>query len=169
MEKIIKAFQDSMAAAAFAEADEHESAREFLRAGKNAHKKILLGTDETQLAPKVVAYALNMCARLGVGLEIVQVLPEASMPKDLTIKYGNESLSPQEMQAGFSRRGILYEFFFGNASLEEEIMQHLAKRRDIMLFVLRMSGQGAKNQKAENDLVKKFQCPVVILDDPLPA
>ncbi|OKY76827.1 MAG: hypothetical protein BM485_01810 [Desulfobulbaceae bacterium DB1] len=157
-----------MAAAAFAEANEPESAREFLRAGKNAHKKILLGTDEIQLTPKAVTYALSMCERLGTGLEIIQVFPAATL-QDLAVAHDDDSLSLQEMKQGFAKRGILYEFFFGKSSLDEEIIRHTATRRDIMLFIFKMSERKENLRKTEKDLVRRFQCPVVILEDPLPA
>lgn len=168
MANIFKILQDSMAAAAFAEANEPETARELLRGGKNAHKKILLGTDETELAPKAVTYALNMCSRLGTGLEIVQVFPAATL-QDLAVTHDEDSLSLQDMKQGFAKRGILYEFFFGKSSLDEEIIRHTATRRDIMLFIFKMSARMENQQKTEKDLVRRFQCPVVILEDPLPA
>ncbi|MFZ5766673.1 MAG: universal stress protein [Thermodesulfobacteriota bacterium] len=168
MANIFKALQDTMAAAAFAEANEHESAREFLRAGKNRHKKILLGTDETELQVKAVTYAINMCARLGTGLEIIQVFPATTL-RDLAGQRSGDSLSLQDIKQEFARRGIGYEFFFGKSSLDEEIIRHTAKRRDIMLFMLKMSGREENRHKTEKDLVRRFQCPVVILEDPLPA
>ncbi|MFH1217380.1 MAG: hypothetical protein V1706_12835 [Pseudomonadota bacterium] len=165
MANIFKVLQDSMAAAAFAEANEPESAMELLHAGKNAHKKILLGTDEIDLEPKAVTYALNMCSRLGTGLEIIQIFPATTL-RDLAVKH-DDSLSLQEMKQGFAKRGILYEFFFGKSSLDEEIIRHTATRRDIMLFILKMSGRKENMEKTERDLVRRFQCPVVILEQPL--
>jgi hypothetical protein len=161
MGNLFKSIQDTLAAAAFAEAGEHETAREFLAQGKNAHKKILLGTDNKNLTPKAINYAMNVCSRLGAGLEVVQIFPFA--------RKKSPHMSEDEIKKTFAQKGILYESIIGKAGLGEEIMRYVVNRRDILLLILSVGEKDEGLKKPDNDFLKKFHFPVVFLEDRVPA
>lgn len=161
MANIFKSIQETMAAAAFAEAGEHDTAREFLGGSKNAHKKILLGTDKTGLAPKALSYALNICGRLGAGLEVVRIFPFSE-------KKAN-SESDKELKESLARQGIPYAAIHGKASLGEEIVRYAAERRDILLLILSLAERDEHLRKPDKALVKRFHCPVVFFEDQVTA
>ena len=75
MSNFIKAFEDSMVAATFAEAGEHDTARKYLEKQKNAHKKILFATNAEKITPKTLGRAVSICKRIGAMLEVFHVLP----------------------------------------------------------------------------------------------
>lgn len=157
MANIFKTIQETMAAVAFAEAGEFDTAREFLAGSKNAHKKILLGTDKASLTPKTITYALNVCSRLGAGLEVVRIFrfPE-------TRANGSAGDALKETLA---QQGIPYEAISRKAGLREEIARYAAERRDLLLLILSLA-EGEENlKKPDKALVKRFHCPVVFLEE----
>lgn len=161
MVNIFKTIQETMTAAAFAEAGEHETAKEFLAQGKNAHKKILLGTDKSNLTPKAINYAMSICSRLGAGLEVVQIFP---------FSQKKTSLVPEDqVKQAFAQKGIIYESLAGKSSLGEEIMRYVLNRRDILLLILSVEEKDEELKKPNNAFLKKFHCPVVFLEDQVPA
>ncbi|MEW6594441.1 MAG: universal stress protein [Thermodesulfobacteriota bacterium] len=155
MANLFKTFEDSMTAAAFAEAGEPETAREYLASAKTARKKVLLGTNAAEIPPKVFSHAVEVCKRLGARLEILHVLPDA------TTDHGR----PARLKERFRTFGIPYEYVVGARRLEEEIIRYAEGRRDIMLVVLGPSGPAGRRGKRQPDshLLSRFQCPVVLL------
>lgn len=172
MANLFKIFEDSMAAAAFAEAGEHEAANEYLATAKTARKKVLLGTNAAEIPPKVFSHAIEVCKRLGARLEILHVVPEqgdASKPEQAA-KGRLAKLA--RLKDRFRTFGIPYEYVLGPKGLEEEIMRYAEGRRDIMLIVLGLSappaGRRGKKQP-DSHLISRFQCPVVLLKEPQSA
>ena len=173
MINIFKFFEDSMIAAAFAEAGEHGLAKEYLPKAKTAHKKILLGTSAAELTPKALSHAISVCKRIGASLEILHVLPGKGgekSPADARTPSTMAKLA--RLQERFKTFGILYEFVTGNNTLEEEIIRYAANRRDIMLILLGNTAEKSRRQDGNTLdalLLQRFQCPVVLLEQPQSA
>lgn len=172
MANLFKIFEDSMTAATFAEAGEHEAAREYLANAKTARKKVLLGTNTMEIPPKVLSHAVGVCKRLGARLEILHVLPaptENSEPAGSAAKGSTAKLA--RLKDRFRTLGIPYEFVLGAKVLEQEIIRYAEGRRDIILIVLGISGPAGRRGKKQPDphLATRFQCPVVLLEEPQPA
>jgi len=169
MANLFKIFEDTMTAAAFAEAGEPEAAREYLASAKTARKKVLLGTNAMEISPKVLSHAVEVCKRLGARLEILHVLP------DQIAANGEDPTGHAAKLARFKERfqtfGIPYEYVVGARKLEEEIIRYAQGRRDIMLIVLGISTPAGRRGKKQPDshLLASFQCPVVLLNEPQPA
>ncbi|MGB5884989.1 MAG: hypothetical protein WBG28_12890, partial [Desulfobulbales bacterium] len=72
-------FQETMVAAAFAEAGEFESARQMTPVSKNSHKKILLGTEGNTSLAKAAQYSFNACLRLGTSLEVLHLIRQTEL------------------------------------------------------------------------------------------
>lgn len=160
MKNIFKTFENSMLAATFAQAGDHETARTCLAAAKTARKKILLGTDAMDITPRALHHALSVCERNGASLEILHAPHDARKPKSDVLKER------------FMAAGILYEFVRGASRLEEEIIRYAGNRRDILLVMLGMADAGKTrhgNNAPDAHLLERFQCPVVLLEEPQPA
>ncbi|MEW6502004.1 MAG: universal stress protein [Thermodesulfobacteriota bacterium] len=169
MANLFKIFEDTMTAAAFAEAGEHETAGEYLASAKTARKKVLLGTNAMEIPPKVFSHAIEVCKRLGARLEILHVLPNQAGAGDEAPTGHAAKLA--RLKERFRTLGIPYEYVVGARALEEEIIRYAAGRRDIMLIVLGMSNPAGRRGKKQPDshLLARFQCPVVLFKEPQPA
>ncbi|HSR37105.1 MAG TPA: universal stress protein [Desulfurivibrionaceae bacterium] len=168
MANLFKTFEDSMTAAAFAEAGEHEAAQAYLNAAKTARKKVLLGTNATEIPPTVFSHAVEVCKRLDARLEILHVVPAQATDGAVA---GRSQAKMARLKERFQTFGIPYEYVVGAKKLEEEIIRYAAGRRDIMLIVLGLHAPGRRRGKKQPDshLLARFQCPVVLLTEPQPA
>jgi hypothetical protein len=167
MSNFFKNFENSMVAATFAEASEHETARKYLARQKTSHKKILLATNATNITPKTLGQAVSICKRIGAMLEVLHVPPTSGSQVDRGNGPAKNStanfLQIKKYLEGF---GISYEFAPGFSSLEKEIIRHATGRRDIMLLILDMAGETPGREYADQPdchLLEQFKCPVVLL------
>jgi hypothetical protein len=174
MSDFFKNFEDSMVAATFAEAGEHEMAGQYLANQKTAHKKILLATNAADIAPKTLGRAVSICKRIGAMLEVLHV-PSAggSQPNQGKSPAKDNAANLLQVKERLEGLGISYEFAPGFGSLEEEVIRHATGRRDIMLLILDMAdefcGQKCTDQQPDCHLLEQFKCPVVLLEEPQPA
>lgn len=161
---IFKKLEEAMIAATFAEAGEFETARQFLTTNKNAHKRVLLGTDKPEIAPRTISYALHLCQRLGGGLEIFHMLhlPENETDSGLS----QEEEPPAALNTVLQEKGIVYKPVNGPGCLADEMLRHAGTRRDILCVVFDAAEpDGASCRKAKENMITKFQalhCPVVM-------
>jgi hypothetical protein len=173
LKNIFKSFEDTMTATAFTDAGEHASAFRIYQNGKNARKKVLLGTDNMELDLQVIGYALKLCHRVEAGLEILHVIndekEEASEPKRAGV-----SASPRQLQSLLGEMGIEYSPVKAQASLQNELIDQVTKRNNIMCVVVG-SPKGHKEKTSGrnwNALAKAFgklNCPLVVCEQPVPA
>lgn len=167
MSDIFAFLEESMLAATFAEAGEHDMARAQLSTGKTARKKVLFGARAMELPPRIIRQAVEICKRNGARLEILHVLPTEANPA-----VGQDTENGLRAQlARLKKRllglGILYEVVFGDTPLEEAIISHAAGRRDIMLIVMGNEKRpGRKGGKSACHLLERMHCPVVLLEEP---
>lgn len=163
----LRKLEQTMAAAAFAEAGEHESARQFLNDFKNARKKVLLGTDHLEPDLKIVNYALTLCRRMGAGLEIFHVVPSTFCGK----KDGGEvSLAGDPAFASFNRKmadlGVVYQPVCSDRGLVREILDHVAAHRQVMCVVVSPAhaaetSQSKRDGRTIGEWFQELSCPVL--------
>lgn len=151
-----------MSAVAFAEAGEFETARQMVRHQKTANKKVLLGTDVNEIDRQFLQYALQLCARLEAGLEIVHMVElEASSQK--------EEKNLRQMQQRLEEKNIVYQAVVPGSSLEEEVERYARGRGDILCVVLESArkepgeARGCAGKK-EHKFLKNLACPVVLFE-----
>lgn len=165
MNNIFKKIEESMVAAAFAEAGEHEYAGKLLTSGKTSHKKVLLSTDCPVLTGKVLDHALNLCKRLGTSLEVFQIIPaEAieSSPREL-LEAGTRRL--QSLKSKLSTLGISYDFAIKESSIEEELKTISRNRRDILAVIIPVcEGKETDKDSFKTAMSRLFSCPVVFFE-----
>jgi putative hemolysin len=153
-------FQQTMSAAAFAEAGEFETARQIAGKKKNSHKKVLVVLENEDLNMRILNYAQDLCARLGGQLEILHkqgpdrlAVCQSSVWQDFTKKAGGvvcTSLAPDE-------------------SLDEMLIEYGRTRRDILCVVLRIDLMDKKPIKKKVEkawspdwIMQKLNCPVMV-------
>jgi len=167
IQNFLKELERTMAAAAFAEANEHDSARELLQDFKTAHKKILLGTDHLEPDLQIVNYALKLCQRMGGGLEIFHVVPPSFCAEK---KADDSSLVSDPAFASFNARmaslGVAYQPVCSDRGLVREILDYVADRRHVMCVVVSPShaDETSLPKRDGRSIAEWFQdlsCPVL--------
>lgn len=165
MGNIFKKIEESMTAAAFAEAGEQEYARTILAGGKSASKKVLLGTDCPEITTKILDHALNLCRRLGASLEVFQIISPASVQASATelVEAGMKRLGA--LQQRLRGVGIAYEYAIKETLLEDELIPLAQKRRDILAVVIPLCGLQEKDKpEFQSMMSQRFKCPVVFFE-----
>lgn len=167
---LFRKFEQAMASAAFAEEGEFDTARQLMAAGKNAHKKVLLGTAEPEVDMNMVRYALSLCQRVGARLEILHVLAPGAVADNATKAAGQ---SQQPFQNTMQKKGVVYQLVFDGSPLLEELVRHVENRRDILCVIL--GDAKVENQQVSSVRQKimaefqKIKCPVVTYGEPVKA
>lgn len=166
IQDFLQKLEQTMAAAAFAEAGEHESARQFLSDSKNARKKVLLGTDHLEPDLKIVNYALSLCRRMGAGLEIFHVVPSSFCGQ----KGGGVSLAADPAFAAVNKKmadlGVVYQPICSDRGLVREISDHVATHRQIMCVVVSPAHAAETSQikrdgRTIGEWFQELSCPVL--------
>jgi hypothetical protein len=156
-------FQETMAAAAFAEAGEFETALQMMTSKKNANKKILLGTEGNTSLAKTAQYAFNACTNLGTNLEVLHLIRQTELvePQKNTAKKNKENLISRKLN--FKKIGVLYRPVFSKDPLEVEVARFAMNRGDILFVVLNKDG-GKKQKRGTyfDSLLTNIRCPVVV-------
>ena len=145
-----------------AERDGVEIQARLGRNRKTANKRVLLGTDAAEMDQRFVEYALQLCARLGAGLEIVHLVKAASMLERDKSEGGG-------LQRSMEKKNITYQAIVPVGSFEEDVEKYARGRRDILCVVLaaRPKKERVKDSstgRKENKLLKNFSCPVVLFE-----
>lgn len=159
---IFEKLEESMTAATFAEAGEFETARQFLKPNKNAYKRVLLGTDRTEINPKALQYALQLCQRIGGNLEIFHVIHAA----EESAEAGQKNRLVEAVQDSLREKGIVYQLVTGEDCLAAAVLKYTANRRNLLCVVFDAIEAGNSTcQKARETMLAKFHtlhCPVVV-------
>jgi sugar-specific transcriptional regulator TrmB len=156
MKKWLKNFNDAMAAAAFAEAGEFETAKETLR----EKRKILLALTGKKADIKAFQYALNMCIR--IGAELVVLYP-SEYRKDLLIQF----------KSALKKEEIFFSFTQKSGCIKEEILTVTKKEKDILFVVVDSTDiidiNCRKYPKAIKKSWQELRCPLVVVSDMVTA
>lgn len=160
--EVKKRIEEAMTAVTFAEQGEFESARQMLKNRKTANKRVLLGTDAEDIDRQFIQYALQLCKRLGGGLEIVHLVHQDS-------EVVGKSNELRKLKESLEKKNIIYQAIPGGTSLEEAVEEYSRGRRDILCVVLESfkivekekTGSAAKR---ENRFLKNLSCPVVLFE-----
>ena len=155
-----------MVAATFAEAGEHDFARELApKSGSTGRKKVLLSTDCPFVTGKIIDHALNLCKRLGAVLEVYQIIPPSLIqePGKDQIEEGTKRL--ESLQQKLNRHGIEYQYAIKEASLEDELKQFSVNRRDIEAVIVPMCSEStAMVENFRSTIGNLFACPVIFFE-----
>jgi hypothetical protein len=148
---LVKQFQEIMSSVAFAEVGEVGSAMRILH---ERHKVLLVLTgEETDM--KAARYALNICKRIRVGIEILYITRNND-----DIRFLEEYL--KELKT----KGIEYEVRPYKESMKEEIMRFLEKEKNIQFVVIDSEDLGIDSVSDRPETLEKWErlnCPLVLV------
>lgn len=150
--KIMKRLENIFAAAAFAEEGEFETAREMVK----GRQTVLLALTGRESDRKSFTYAMNICKRIGAGLEIIYV------------GNGSEMVSlMDQFQNELKKENIPYEIFKVDGGIKDAIISHAEKRSDIRFVVIESSDTLNIDCKKDNTISPKawegLKCPLVVV------
>ncbi len=152
MKKWLKKLEDILAAAAYAEAGEFETARETLK----EQRTILLALSGATSDKNALRYAVNACKRIGAGLEIMYN-PEAKN-------------SLKQLQPELKKEEISFSSIKRNGRLEEEVQNYTTANRLILFVVMEIPSEDSLyNKKVRNNFAeswKNLKCPLVTVSKP---
>ena len=159
----MKSLERSMAAVAFAEEGEFETARQLMQKPLgDTEKKVVLSVDDPEIKPKLISYALDLCQRVGGRLEVLHVLKPAMAGKTAQLL-----LNP--VVEKLKNMGIKYELTFGREKLEDEVVKYTDGRRNILFVVLKSIARNGQQKNGEGlnvvQIMDKLKCPVVVFSD----
>ena len=163
LKNFFESFQETMTAAAFAEAGEFESALLMMTSNKNANKKILLGTEGNTPLTKAAQYSFNACLRMGTSLEVLHLIRQTELAETQKnrAKKNKENLFSKKLN--FKNIGILYHPVFSKDPLEVEVARFAVNRGDILFVVLNKdAGKKQKRGTYFDSLLTNRRCPVVV-------
>lgn len=151
IKEVIKQFEEIMAATAFAEGGEFDTAREIL----NERRKVLLVLTGMESDMKAGRYALNLCKRIGAGLKILYITNDASKKASLDV-YLKE----------LKTKGIEYLIAERENSLKEDIKRFTNKAKDVQFVVVDSQDLEVDSERDEKKMLEEWErlkCPLVLV------
>ena len=156
MKKWLKDLEGIMAASAYAEAGEFDTARDSL----TEQRRILLGLSGSDSEKHAMKYAINACVRNKAGLEILYTTKPAKALID-------------QFQHEFKKSGIDYITLKRNGRLEDAIREHTNRSSNILFVVIRFPSEAAvTNSRAYRKFEgswKRLKCPLVTVSGTMTA
>lgn len=150
MKKLNKRFEDIMAASAFAEAGELETARQILR----ENRRVLLALRKEGVSKKTLLYAMNACRRVGTGLDILFISND-----------DEESEGLKEFVKSLEGEGIAFRLIKRRGCLKKEIIDYVKEKKNID-FVVIESTENLERECKEgtlSDAWSTLKCPLVVV------
>jgi hypothetical protein len=153
IKSFMKQFEEVMSSVAFAEAGEVGSAMRILH---ERHKVLLVLTgEETDM--KAATYALNICKRIGVGIEILYIT-----------KNNYEIPFLEEYLKEIKTKGIEYHVRQCKESMKEEIIRFIEKEKGIQLVVIDSQDLSIDSEDEKPEILQKWErlgCPLVLVSN----
>lgn len=151
IKSLVKQFEEIMSSLAFAEVGEIGTAMSILH---ERHKVLLVLTGEgTDM--KAARYALNICKRIGVGIEILYIT-----------KNNDEIPFMEEYLKELKRKGIAYQVRRCKKSMKGEIIRFIEKEKGIEFVVIDSKDLALDPESDNPKTLKKWEkltCPLVLV------
>jgi len=161
MKKLMKKIEDAMSAVAFAEAGEHETAREILK----GQKTVLLAISDRMFDRNALKYALNVSRRIDASLEILYVTP-----------FEKERTGLKKFLAEVEKEGFKFSLVMKKGCMKRAILDYTDKRCEILFVIVgsapELDIECETGEKMLSMAWKKLKCPLVVVSKnemPLPA
>ena len=151
IKSLVKQFEEIMSSLAFAEVGEIGSAMSILH---ERHKVLLVLTgEETDM--KAARYALNICKRIRVGIEILYIT-----------KNNDEIPFLEEYLKELETKGIKYQVRRCKESMKGEIIRFIEKEIGIEFVVIDSKDLALDPESDNPKTLKKWEkltCPLVLV------
>jgi len=151
IKELVRRFEEIMSSATFAEAGEIDTAIKIL----HERRKVLLVLTGEETDMKAARYALNICKRIRVGIEILYITKN----KD-DITFLEEYL--KELQT----KGIEYQVIRCKETMKEEIIRFIEKEKGIQFVVIDSQDLVNDSGSDKPETFKKWErlsCPLVLV------
>lgn len=154
MGKFQEKFDDFMSAVTFAEAGEHETAREFL----NDRGKVLLATKENQTDTQAFKFAMNICKRIGASLDVLYISSKKGVTPTIS-----------KVIEDFTKKGIKCTLSKRIGCLRNQIIDYTNDNKEILFVVIESSENLDVDCRRTNKKMSaawdNLSCPIVFVSD----
>ncbi len=145
-------FDDLMSAISFAEAGEHEKAREFLK-GRDT---VLIAVSERVVDRNVLKYALNLSERIQAAIDILY-LTKSNETNPLVEAFISEA-KKKDIDCSLIREA---------GCMKKAILDYTAKRKEILFVVVgstpELDVECGVGEKSLSEAWKRLKCPLVVV------
>jgi hypothetical protein len=143
---------DIMSAVTFAEAGEHETAREMIGAGPS----VLLAAKAREENGNAFTYALNVTKRIGARLDILYVSSMKSLEPAL-VKF----------MSSLNQESIPWRFIQRPGCLKNQIIDYAEQNPEVMFVVTESSdnldAECRRSSNKLNEAWENLKCPLVVV------
>ncbi len=141
-----------MSAITFAEAGEHETAKEFLK-GK---KTVLLAISDRMFDRSAFKYALSVSNRIDANLEVLYV-----------IETDKEKAGLKKFLSEIEKEGFRFSLVMKEGCVKKAILDYTEKRREIQFVIVgsmsELEIECKTGEKTLTDAWKRLKCPLVVV------
>jgi len=145
-------FDDLMSAISFAEAGEHEKAKELLK-GRNT---VLLAVSERVVDRHALKYALNLSKRIEAGIDVLY-LAKSDSNNPLVETFMSEA----------RRMGIVCSLVRKEGCMKKAILDYTGKKKEILFVIVgstpELDIECKTGEKSLSEAWKRLKCPLVVV------
>jgi hypothetical protein len=145
-------FDDLMSAISFAEAGEHEKAKELLK-GRDT---VLLAVSERVVDRHALKYALNLSKRIKAGIDVLY-LAKSDSKNPLVETFMSEA----------RRLGIDCSLVRKEGCMKKAILDYTGKKKEILFVIVgstpELDIECKTGEKSLSEAWKKLKCPLVVV------
>jgi len=150
LQKWQKFFEDTMSAATFAEAGEHEMAREILKGQHHSPETVLLVVTGDRVNKRALDYATNLCKNTDCYLTVLQVTNSAS----------NRTFDELKKQL-LNALDIPWNFVWTEGPISKAVSGFLKQQIQVVSVILESRSKRQPTRRCS--WWKNLYCPVVVV------
>ncbi len=159
LRKMMKAVEQALTAASFAEEGEQETAHAMMMESR----RVLLALKADHVDGKTLKYALNTAKRIKAQLDILYVVSSAAGSQGA----GDPALD--SFRSELAAEGITHRLITRAGCLKQRIIEYTNSEKEILFAVIEspssLDADCNKQDKELSELWRKLKCPLVVVMD----